>query len=135
MSHLRRVGTYKQTLAKHKALVIYTCVRKCLENSSSDSLDLAVEFEHLKNFENIDDFIEYLEKQHTISKSYSDGLRRDLALEDLQEHAKNLGRTVQIIDKNEVVINKDEYFYLKRLEERVKELSETANHWPLSLVM
>jgi hypothetical protein len=92
LSHLRQVGTYKQTLIKHNVLVIYSCVRRCLENSESDMLDLAVEFEHLRDYDNIDDFIEHLEKQHAVSKTYSDATLQDMALTELKEHADILGK-------------------------------------------
>jgi len=67
-------------------------VKKCLENSPSDALDLAVEFEHFREHENIDDFIESLQKQHSVSTRYSNAAIEDMALTELQEHAENLRR-------------------------------------------
>jgi hypothetical protein len=128
LSHLRQVGTYKQTLAKHNALVIYACVRRCLENSESDMLDLAVEFEHFREYDNIDDFIEYLEKQHSVSKTYSDATLQDLALTELQEHAEILNK--QIISKHEIAVSRQEYAWLKLCERTYK---KHLNNWPLSL--
>ena len=132
MSHLRQVGMYRQTLAKHNALVIYRCVRRCLENSPSDALDLAVEFEQLREFDNIGDFLEHLERQHAVSKTYSEALLEDLALEDLKEKASILG--LKILEKNEVAVGKNEYYYLKRLEQQMKKLKQNSKKWTLSLL-
>jgi hypothetical protein len=128
LSHLRQVGTYKQTLAKHNALVIYSCVRRCLENSESDMLDLAIEFEHLRDYDNIDDFIEHLEKQHSVSKTYSDATLEDMALTELKEHAEILNK--QIISKHEIAVSRQEYAWLKICERTYK---KHLNGWPLSL--
>lgn len=138
LSHLRQVGTYKQTLAKHNVLVIYRCVRRCLENSESDMLDLAVEFEHLREYDNIDDFIEHLEKQHLVSKTYSDAALQDILLTDLKEHAESLGKKIvnkhaAMLGENEVAVHEIDYYYLKRRDAQLKKLEVAAGGWPLSL--
>ena len=138
LSHLRQVGTYKQTLAKHNVLVIYRCVRRCLENSESDMLDLAIEFEHLRDYDNIDDFIEHLEKQHSVSKTYSDAALQDLALTELKEHADILGKKIvnkhaAMLGENEVAVHEIDYYYLKRRDAQLKKLEVKADGWPLSL--
>lgn len=129
LSHLRKVGSYEQTLKKHNPLVIYACVRRCLENS--DMLDLAVLFEHLREYDNIDDFIEYLEKQHSVSKTYRDATLEDMALTELQEHAEILNK--QIISKHEIAVSSHEYYYLKRCESELRKLRRLSSGWPLSL--
>jgi len=131
MSHLRKVGTYKQTLAKHPAVVIYQCVRRCLENSPSDALDLAVEFEQLHTFDDSGDFISYLEKQHSLSKTYRDSVLEDMALTELTDHAKILGK--KIANRNEVIISQNEYYWLKNCEGTLKKLCDNAGGWPQSL--
>jgi len=138
LSHLRQVGTYKQTLAKHNVLCIYRCVRRCLENSESDMLDLAVEFEHLRDYDNIDDFIEHLEKLHSVSKTYSDAALQDILLTDLQEHADTLGKKIvnkhaAMLGENEVAVHEIDYYYLKRRDAQLKKLERLASGWPLNL--
>ncbi len=131
LSHLRQVGTYKQTLAKHNVLVIYSCVRRCLEHSASDALDLAIEFEHFREYDNTDDFIEHLEKQHAVSKTYCDAALEDMALTELKEHAEILNK--QIISKHEIAVSRHEYYYLKRCESELQKLKHKNDGWPLSL--
>jgi hypothetical protein len=138
LSHLRQVGAYKQTLAKHNVLVIYRCVRRCLENSESDMLDLAVEFEHLREYDNIDDFIEHLEKMHSVSKTYSNATLEDMALTELKEHADILGKKIvnkhaAMLGENEVAIPEIDYYYFKRRDAQLKKLERSASGWPLSL--
>ncbi len=138
LSHLRQVGTYERTLKKHNVLVIYQLVRRCLENSESDKLDLAVEFEHLHDFDNTDDFIDYLEKQHSISKTYRDAVLKDMALTELEEHADILNKKIVnkhavVLGENEVAIPEIDYYYFKRRDAQLKKLEVAACGWPLSL--
>ena len=139
MSHLRQTGTYKQTLTKHNALCIYAAVKRCLENSVADSLDIAVLFEELRDYDNIDDFMKHLEEQHFVSKTYRDDVIEDMALTELEEHASVLGKKIVskhavMLEENEVAIPEIDYFFLKRRDAQLKKLEVASGGWPLSLV-
>jgi hypothetical protein len=129
-SHFRAMGTWNKTIVKFPPRAIYAAVKKFLERSPSDALDIAVSFEELRDFETVDGFIEYLEKQYEISKDHSD-IAYDYALEEVTQKVEILG--LKLLDKNEVAVNKHEYYYLLRRDSEYKKLKKYANGWPLSL--
>lgn len=123
-SHLRKVGSYKQTNRKFPPRALYAAVKQVLEHSPSEPLDIAVDFEGLRDYSTIQAFLESLAEQHTITKGYTDESLADYALEELTEKAEILGK--QIADKNEVVLSQNEYAWLKICECTYKNTSTTG---------
>jgi len=72
ISHLRRNKTLTKTYAKFPPRAIYAAVKRFLEQSTSEPLDIAVTFETLRDFDTVADFLESLQAEHTINKTYSD---------------------------------------------------------------
>lgn len=128
ISHLRRNKTLTKTYAKFPPRAIYAAVKRFLAQSISEPLDIAVTFETLRDFETVADFLESLQAEHTITKGYTDESLADYALEELTEKAEILGK--QIAGKNEVIVSRAEYTWLKLCERYYK---KHLNNWPLSL--
>ena len=113
-SHLRRVGSYHQTIRKFPPRAIYAAVKRVLENSPSEPLDIAVEFETLRDYSTVDAFIDSLVAAHMITKTRTDETLKDYALDELIEKAQIIGK--QIANKNEVILSQNEYHWLKKCE-------------------
>jgi hypothetical protein len=130
-SHLRRNNTLTKTYAKFPPRAIYAAVKRFLEQSPSEPLDIAVTFETLRDFETVADFLESLEAEHTITKGYTNESLEEYALKELTEKAQILGK--QIVNKNEVILSQNEYSWLKLCERNWKKINRKADGWPLSL--
>jgi replicative DNA helicase len=143
ISHLRRNNTLTKTYAKFPPRAIYSAVKRFLEQSSSEPLDIAVTFEALRDYETVDAFLESLQAEHMINKTYSDATLEDMALtaleEQLAEHADILGKKIvnkhaATLAENEVAIPEIDYYYLKRRDAQLKKLEVAACGWTLSLM-
>ena len=121
ISHLRAVGAYKKTLKKFPPRAIYAAVKRVLERSGTDPLDLAVEFEGLRDFDTVQDFLEDLEKRHMVSQDNGDDLAKSYAEEELEEKAEYLGK---------IVLDKHDFYWLKRCEVAFKKQQRNLNGWP-----
>lgn len=131
ISHLRRNNTLTKTYAKFPPRAIYAAVKRFLEQSLTEPLDIAVTFESLRDFDTVADFLESLETEPTINKTYSDAFLEDYALEELTEKAEILGK--QISGKNEVIVSRAEYYWLKNCERQIKKMQRKSEGWPLNL--
>ena len=130
-SHLRKVGTYNKTIKKFPPRAIYAAVKHYLERSPSEPLDIAVEFEQLRDFSTVDEFLESLQEQHTLAKDI-DKQGYFYALDEVEEKAAILG--LKLLEKNEVAVNKNEYYFLLRCQKQFESLKRDSQGWPLSLL-
>lgn len=131
ISHLRRNNTLTKTYAKFPPRAIYAAVKRFLAQSKYEPLDIAVTFETLRDFETVADFLESLQAEHTITKDYTDESLEDYCLEELTEKAEILGK--QIANKNEVIVSRAEYYWLKNCECQIKKMQRKSEGWPLNL--
>lgn len=93
-------------------------VKKVLEREPSAELDLAVEFETLRDYNFLEDWFGWLEWERKIPRDYT-GWAFDHGLEELEEKAEYLGRAI---------LPKSEYARLLRLDERYGKLDRELNN-------
>lgn len=127
-SHLRKIDSYKQTIRKFPPRAFYAAVKQVLEHSLTEPLDIAVDFEGLRDFSTVDAFLESLAEQHTITKGYTDEALTEYALAEITEKAEILGK--QIANRNEVIVSRGEYAWLKTCERNWKKTKRDLNGWP-----
>ncbi len=104
--HLSKLGTWDRTVAKFPPATIRSAVRQILERDPSDSLDLSVEFEHLREYDTIESFIEWLEFEKKIRRDFNKWAYNS-ELQRLETEAEYF---------NMVILSKYEYDRLRRLE-------------------
>lgn len=109
-THLKKHRKWGATLSKFPD--IRHIVKKVLEREPSAELDLAVEFDTLRDYDFLEDWFGQLEWDHKIPRDYT-RWAFDHALEELEEKADYLDR---------VVVQKFEYDRFLRLDERYGKL-------------
>lgn len=123
VSHLCSLGTWRETIRRFPAPAVKAAVKQVLERLASDAqarplvFDWAAEFEQLRDFETVDDFLAYLESEHKLPSNW-EAEARELALEKLEEDALLLDR---------IILSPAEYYYLKRMERSLKKLKRAYN--------
>jgi hypothetical protein len=123
-SHLRHTGTWKETVRKFPPNCIRAAVKQILERFAANEgspcgFDWGTEYELLKDYSNIGDFIEYLEKEHRIPNDWAEKAH-EFALNQLEEDATALGK---------IIITPAEYFWFENCERRLKRMLRA---YPLS---
>jgi hypothetical protein len=114
--HLSKLGTWDRTVAKFPPATIRSAVRQILEREPSDSLDLSVEFEHLREYDTIESFIEWLETEKKIRRDFNKWAYNS-ELQRLETEAEYF---------NMVIISKYEHDRLLRLERSLKTESKVT---------
>lgn len=118
-AYLSKLGTWDRTVAKFPPATIRSAVRQILERDPSDSLDLSVEFEHLREYDTIESFIGWLEFEKKIRRDFNKWAYNS-ELQRLETEADYF---------NMVIISKYEHDRLLRLEHSLKTESKvTVSH-------
>ncbi len=114
-SHLKKSGKWGVTVRKFPD--IKHIVKEVLEREPTAELDLAIDFETLRDYDFLEDWFEWLEFERKIPRDYTRWALNH-ALEELEEKAEYLGRAV---------VPKYEYDRLLRLDARYGTLDRKLN--------
>jgi hypothetical protein len=109
-SHLKKSGKWGATVRRFPD--IKHIVRKVLERDPFADFDLTIEFDSLRDYDFLEDWLEYLEFNGKIPNDYA-GWAMNHALEELEEKAEYLGMDV---------ISKFEHNRLLKLDARYGKL-------------